>query len=92
MLRAQLFSEKYFNVVIEFLNKEANMALSARNVLKGTVKEVKKGMVMAEVVIEIAPGVEVVSSITTSSVEKLGLDAGKSANVVIKATSVMLDA
>ncbi len=34
------------------------MALSARNVLKGTVKEVKKGMVMAEVVIEIAPGVE----------------------------------
>ncbi|MDD2465874.1 MAG: TOBE domain-containing protein [Desulfobulbus sp.] len=68
------------------------MALSARNLLKGKVKDVKKGMVMAEVVIEVAPGVEVVSAITTSSVERLDLAVGKEVEVVIKATSVMLNA
>ncbi|MBM9615542.1 TOBE domain-containing protein [Desulfobulbus rhabdoformis] len=68
------------------------MALSARNLLKGKVKEVTKGMVMAEVTIEVAPGVDVVSAITTSSVERLGLATGKEVEVVIKATSVMLNA
>ncbi|MBM9613355.1 TOBE domain-containing protein [Desulfobulbus rhabdoformis] len=68
------------------------MALSARNLLKGKVKDVKKGQVMAEVAIEVAPGVEVVSAITTSSVDRLGLAAGKDIEVVIKATSVMVNA
>ena len=68
------------------------MALSARNQLVGTVKDVKEGMVMAEVVVEVAPGIEIVSSITTSSVKRLSLAPGKKATVVIKATSVMLDA
>ncbi len=67
------------------------MALSARNQLKGKVKDVKKGMVMAEVTVEVAPGVEIVAAITTSSVERLGLVVGKEAQVVIKATSVMLN-
>ncbi|WP_321491663.1 TOBE domain-containing protein [uncultured Desulfobacter sp.] len=68
------------------------MTLSARNLLKGTVKEVKKGQVMAEATIEVAPGVDITSTITTSSVEKLGITKGKEVTVVIKATSVMLDA
>jgi molybdopterin-binding protein len=68
------------------------MALSARNQLTGKVKDVKKGMVMAEVTVEVSPGVEIVASITTSSVERLGLAVGKEAKVIIKATSVMLDA
>ncbi len=68
------------------------MALSARNLLKGKVKAVTKGMVMAEVVMEVAPGVEVVAAITTSSVERLNLAAGKDVEVVIKATSVMINA
>jgi len=42
--------------------------------------------------IEVAPGVDVVSAITTSSVERLGLTVGKDVEVVIKATSVMLNA
>lgn len=67
-------------------------ALSARNLLKGKVKDVKKGMVMAEVVMEVAPGVEVVAAITTSSVERLNLAVGKDVEVVIKATSVMINA
>ncbi len=68
------------------------MALSARNVLKGKIKEMKKGQVMAEVVLEVAPGVDVVSVITTTSVERLNLSVGKEVSVVIKATSVMIDA
>ena len=68
------------------------MTLSARNLLKGTVKDVKKGQVMAEATIEVAPGVMITSAITTNSVEKLGITAGKEVTVVIKATSVMLDA
>ncbi|WP_321491664.1 TOBE domain-containing protein [uncultured Desulfobacter sp.] len=68
------------------------MTLSARNLLKGTVKEVKKGQVMAEATIEVAPGVVITSAITTNSVEKLGIAKGKEVTVVIKATSVMLDA
>lgn len=68
------------------------MALSARNLLKGKVKDVKKGMVMAEVTIEVASEVDIVAAITTSSVERLGLTVGKDAEVVIKATSVMINA
>lgn len=68
------------------------MALSARNALKGKIKDIKKGQVMAEVVLEVAPGVEVVSVITTSSVDRLKLTVGKEVMVVVKATSVMIDA
>ena len=68
------------------------MALSARNSLKGKVKDIKKGQVMAEVVLEIAPGVEVVSVITTNSDDRLKLAAGKEVAVIIKSTSVMIDA
>ena len=68
------------------------MALSARNQIKGKIKDIKKGMVMAEVVLEVASGVDLVSVITTSSVERLGLTVGKEVEVVIKATSVMLNA
>ena len=68
------------------------MALSARNSLKGKIKDIKKGQVMAEVVLEVAPGVDVVSVITTSSVERLKLVVGKEVVVVVKATSVMIDA
>ena len=66
------------------------MKLSARNVLKGTVKAVTPGAVNVEVVIEIAPGVEVVSIITKSSAESLGLAVGKDAYAVVKASSVMV--
>ncbi|MGI6655336.1 MAG: TOBE domain-containing protein [Desulfobulbus sp.] len=68
------------------------MALSARNIFPGTVKKIVKGMVMAEVTIEVAPGIEIVSTITTNSVERLGLEVGKKAEAVIKATSVLISA
>ncbi|HEY9707671.1 MAG TPA: molybdopterin-binding protein [Oculatellaceae cyanobacterium] len=66
------------------------MEVSARNALKGTVKHVEPGAVNTEVTLEIAPGVEVVSVITKSSADKLGLAAGKEAYAVIKASDVVL--
>lgn len=64
--------------------------LSARNQFKGTIKSVKLGQVMAEVVIEVA-GLEVVSLISRRSAERLNLKEGDKATAVIKATEVMVD-
>jgi molybdopterin-binding protein len=66
------------------------MKLSARNVLKGTVKQMTEGVVNSEVVVELPGGQEVVSVITKSSAHNLGLAKGKSVYVVIKASNVML--
>jgi molybdopterin-binding protein len=66
------------------------MKLSARNVLKGKVKRVVHGAVNSEVVIELPGGLEVVSIITKTSVESLGLKEGKEAYAVIKASNVMV--
>lgn len=63
--------------------------LSARNQLPGTIKSIKVGTVMAEVIIEVA-GVEVVAAITRGSVESLGLKMGDEVRAVIKATEVMV--
>jgi len=66
------------------------MKLSARNVFKGIVKAIEIGAVNVEVVVEIAPGLEVTSIITKHSCEGLGLAVGKEAYVVIKASNVMI--
>ena len=66
------------------------MKLSARNVIKGKVKKVTHGAVNSEVVVELPGGVEVVSIITKTSAEELGLAAGKEVYAVIKASNVML--
>ena len=66
------------------------MRLSARNVLKGKIKQVKVGAVNSEIVLELAQGVEVVSIITRESAENLQLAAGKTAYAVIKASNVMI--
>jgi molybdopterin-binding protein len=65
------------------------MQLSARNQFKGTVKSVKLGEVMAEVVVE-ASGLEIVSAITRSSAESLGLKAGDQVTAIVKATEVIV--
>ena len=66
------------------------MKLSARNILKGTVKKVTRGAVNSEVVLELPGGTQVVSIITNASVDSLGLKEGKTAYAVIKASSVMV--
>lgn len=66
------------------------MKLSARNVLAGTVVNIKEGPVSTEVTLEIGGGQQIVSSITTESARQLGLKQGSKAYGVIKASSVMI--
>lgn len=66
------------------------MQTSARNILKGTVRQLTAGAVNSEVVIEIAPGIEVVSIITKASAERLGLAVGSTAYAIVKASDVMV--
>jgi molybdopterin-binding protein len=70
----------------------AKMKISARNILKGTVKSVEHGAVNSEVVIQLLGGQEIVSIITKNSAETLGLSVGKEAYAVIKASEVMIAA
>jgi molybdopterin-binding protein len=66
------------------------MEISARNALKGTVKAIEVGAVNTEVVVEVAPGVEITAIITKASAERLGLSVGKEAYAVVKASDVMM--
>jgi len=66
------------------------MKLSTRNVLKGKVKRITPGVVNTEVVVELAGGTEVVSIITKTSAEELGLETGKEVYAIVKATNVII--
>jgi molybdopterin-binding protein len=66
------------------------MRLSARNVLKGTIKEIEVGAVNVDVMVEVASGLEMSSIITKRSSENLGLEVGKEVYVVIKASNVII--
>jgi len=66
------------------------MKISARNTLPGKVVAITKGPVTTEVELEIAPGRNIVSTITTHSANALGLAVGSQAYAVIKASSVMV--
>jgi molybdopterin-binding protein len=63
--------------------------LSARNQLRGTVKSVTLGNVMAEVIVDVGEH-EIASAITRASAERLGLAEGDAVVAVVKATEVLL--
>jgi molybdopterin-binding protein len=71
-------------------SEEERMKISARNVFKGKVADVKPGNVNTEVVIDIPGGMQVVAMISKDSAAHLGLKKGKTAYAVIKASSVMV--
>jgi molybdopterin-binding protein len=66
------------------------MKLSARNILKGKVETVTHGAVNSEVVVSLPGGNKVVSIITKTSAQELGLAKGKDVYAVIKASNVMI--
>jgi molybdopterin-binding protein len=66
------------------------MPISARNQFPGTVRSVRHGAVMSEIVIDIGGGMEIVSLISTSSAKRLRLRKGSPAVAVIKATEVIV--
>jgi molybdopterin-binding protein len=65
------------------------MKLSARNQLKGTVKEIRRGEAIANVVLDVQ-GQRLVASITVEAVEELGLSEGSEVTAVVKASDVIL--
>jgi molybdopterin-binding protein len=66
------------------------MKLSARNLLKAKVTKITMGAVNAEVELELGDGQKIISIITINSVKRLGLEVGKAAYAMVKASSVMI--
>jgi molybdopterin-binding protein len=66
------------------------MRISARNQIKGTVLEVKKGATTSHVRVDIGHGQIITSAITNESVDELGIKAKGHVIVVVKASDVMI--
>jgi molybdopterin-binding protein len=92
MLQSKLITKGLEHTPIHNINTEGEnpVKISARNVFKGTVKQLTHGAVNSEVVILLPGGVEVVSIITKHSAEALELVVGKEVYAVIKASDVMV--
>jgi molybdopterin-binding protein len=65
------------------------MKISARNQLRGTVREIKRGEAIANVAVDVA-GQRIVASITVEAVDELALAEGSEVTAVIKASDVMI--
>jgi molybdate transport system regulatory protein len=68
----------------------SSQQVSARNCIAGTVSDVTKGAVNAEVTISAPGGAQIAAIITNESVDRLGLARGKPASAVFKASSVIV--
>ena len=66
------------------------MELSARNQLRGRISSIRTDGLMAEVTVDLGNGQTLVSVITRSSAERLGLREGDQVQAVIKATEVLV--
>ena len=66
------------------------LKISARNRLKGVVKGVEKGDVIAKVKLEVKAPVVITALISREAVEDLNIKAGDKVEAVIKATEVMV--
>lgn len=66
------------------------MKVSARNIFTGKVSGIKKGMVNAEVIVNLKAGASVVATITNASVDRLGLAIGKEASAIVKASAIII--
>ncbi|MDD2369283.1 MAG: TOBE domain-containing protein [Sulfuricurvum sp.] len=66
------------------------MKTSARNEIKGTITEIKKGQINSEVVLSVGGDVVLKSVITNDSVDEMELVVGESICAIIKAPFVMV--
>ena len=69
---------------------DAERGLSARNRLRGTVREVKVEGLLAQVELDAGP-YRVVAVITSEAAEALALRPGMPATAIVKATSVLIE-
>lgn len=84
--------EEYVDEVLadEEYWEAAGLKISARNRLKGTVKEVEKGDITAKIKVEVEVPVVVTALISREAVEDLDIRPGDEVEAVIKATEVMI--
>ena len=66
------------------------MRISARNQIKGTVIDVKKGATTSHIRVDVDGGQIVTASITNEAVDELGIKAKGHVTTVIKASDVMI--
>jgi molybdopterin-binding protein len=66
------------------------MEISARNKIKGTIKDIKLGAVMSKVLIQISDGTTINAVITVDSIEDLKLNVGDEVYAIVKSTEVMI--
>jgi molybdopterin-binding protein len=66
------------------------MRISARNQIRGTVIEVKKGATTSHVRVDIGGGIIMTSSITNEAIDELGIKVKDQVRVVVKASDVMI--
>jgi molybdopterin-binding protein len=72
------------------LTQAMELRFSARNMLRGVIKQVIWGAVNVEIKLEVAPGLELISVITKASAEELGLEEGLEVYAVIKSNNIMI--
>ena len=75
---------------IFIVTDDTKAKFSARNRLPGTITRVQPGTVNTEVVIDLPGGGSVAAIITNESSNTLGLNIGKAASAIFKASSVIL--
>lgn len=73
----------------QFLRR-ISMKVSARNIFAGTVSAITKGAVNAEVLLMLKGGTQIAATVTNGAVENLGLQVGKDAYAIVKASSVIV--
>lgn len=72
------------------LSTDENLAISARNKIKGTVIAITKESTNTEVLIDIGENESIASIITTGAVKKLKLDIGSKVVAFIKSSDIMI--
>ena len=76
--------------VPETLGQQEAPLLSARNRLRGRIASIRAGELLAEVMVDLREGQQLVAAVTRASVDRLGLESGSSVSVYMKATELTL--
>ena len=71
-------------------NEPGTLAISAKNLIRGSVTGITASAVLGEVALDIGAGETITATITDSSVKNLALKEGDEVWAVIKATSVIV--
>ncbi|MBT0668291.1 TOBE domain-containing protein [Novosphingobium profundi] len=75
---------------ITLIDDVPGLALSARNLIGGTVVEITSGSVEAECVLDIGDGRELAVLVTTNSARSLGLEPGRQILASFKASHIIV--